>query len=267
MSDTTSAARINSIERELRLWRVTFLAALVFVTLISATQQATRPTESISTKELLLVDNAGQVRGHLGVLKDGPALTFLDKDGKVNILLSGSTAEPGLSILHGDQFVAGMFQWKGEPRLALANKKGDQSLTLSVDSRGPLLAMCGADSEPARLTASVYDNSPLFALKNPQGQNSVMVGEVGNAAMIALPGLDPKTDAGVSIVRDGSKAYVEVDHAGGGFAQLGTVGFADRENNPIESPFPVLAIFNANGDTIFNSTALTDLIKGFAKSK
>jgi hypothetical protein len=156
---------IAMVTRQLGITVVTAIVAGAISGIATVWLLQTPPAEAASygleAPEFRIVDNAGALRGKIGVDSDGNTrMTLMDAKG-VARFWSGVTAD-GTSII------------------TLRDKEGKPRFFMQVDEKEPLLSMRDANDK-SRIYLQIKDQEPLITLrdKNDQGRIFLQVTDQG----------------------------------------------------------------------------------------
>ncbi len=134
-------ARLESLERENRRWRRIAIAALALVAGVVVLGAARPAPSTITAHQILLTDNAGNLRGKLTAI-DGkfPSLTLYDGRGQAMLSLKGGGPQPGLAVSDASGKTSVMLGGLS-PNLSFYDDAGDTTVSLDGDALGPRLLL------------------------------------------------------------------------------------------------------------------------------
>jgi hypothetical protein len=137
--------RIAKLERRCRFLAFCLVGTLCMggLLLLAGAAAPERP-ESLTTRKLEIVDEAGRVRMQLGETRDGCLLLMYDKDGKPAIVLSGDHS-------------------------SLSLRKEDGKLSMLAGAGGASLQASGPKNTPA-LSLAVGEERATFIMRDRSGE-------------------------------------------------------------------------------------------------
>lgn len=95
----STQARLDAVERELKMWR-RCAVALLLVPLVVLVQGQSTPDKALEAGRFVLTDRGGKRVAELCIAENAPSLRFYDKAGKPVVLLNGgSDGDPSLLLL------------------------------------------------------------------------------------------------------------------------------------------------------------------------
>jgi hypothetical protein len=123
--------RLDRLERENRRLKVYGSAVLLGVAGALCMGLAAAPSKKLEAEIIVLKGPHGKAQMILGVGEEGPALTLVDKDGKLRVNIDASVDGPGIDLLDA----------KESPRAQLMVTEDQGPLLNFTDSKGAQVSL------------------------------------------------------------------------------------------------------------------------------
>jgi hypothetical protein len=174
---TALGERVDSLEREVRRWRIAggaVLVGLALVLVMGATIIRTGEVfDEVRSKSFVLVDEKRIHRALLRILDDGSSsLTLHDSAGRIRVALAAYEDRPALTLIDAAGQVRAALRLKPDeaPSLALLNAAGKARAEFRLDPAGaPAFHLFGLKGGEIAGLEPMGDGSPGFALVGSDG--------------------------------------------------------------------------------------------------
>jgi lipopolysaccharide export LptBFGC system permease protein LptF len=145
MTQGTVEERLQRLEKEVRTWRRVGVGALLVAgaTFLMAAKPAPQVSEELRARKFTLVDEAGEVRGGMGVIPAGNdflsgATTLGLTNGKSRVMLVVMKDQSELRMFRDDAKNTVHLRSGDKPTLMMIDGQRKRALTLGVSDKGVL---------------------------------------------------------------------------------------------------------------------------------
>ena len=159
--------RLEKVEAEYRRLKICGVTAAIVIAAFVLMGQASTPPKVIEAERFVLKDSSGNIRGWLGLLREGSELTLGNSNKEPMMTLQVSEKASDLHFQGRENSGMNLGVDFGVPAISMAGQRGSGQATLRVNDVGPSFRL--RDSKGFSVSVGVPETESNGATKSDKG--------------------------------------------------------------------------------------------------